>query len=294
MAHQMLKPYNLLLYPLAIIAAFFVGASYAGIVEAGKNQGLAGGAIVLGYGVIASVIGFVIALIVANKVNRKTTIWINIILALSIVGFYIYFHLKFLERKKAREEQAAGLYFKKPLTVAVHENKPFYFYGNLNLEKSLLEHLPTDSITFKRLENGGFDIATAPPWLVPAHLKLDYDILYFKVMSVTEEFVELEVNTQTKQTAFANKRSGKLMYWPTFLFSINSVEFLNHETQKVYVKPIDHASTVIQSYSFMRPLKIKQHWMYVLLKNDDFNTVGKGWIKWNDNGKLLISYSLLS
>jgi len=40
---------------------------------------------------------------------------------------------------------------------------------------------------------------------VPEFLKLDYDILYFKVVSVAKEFVEVEVNKQNKQTAFAEK-----------------------------------------------------------------------------------------
>jgi len=34
--------------------------------------------------------------------------------------------------------------------------------------------------------------------------------------------------------------------------------------------------------------------MFVKLMNDDFEAVGEGWIKWRDNEKLLISYSLLN
>ena len=84
------------------------------------------------------------------------------------------------------------------------------------------------------------------------------------------------------------------MYWPEFLLQVNSVEFINAEEQLIFVKPLDHAGKVIQSYSFMKPLKIKQDWMYVLLLNTNFEATGKGWIKWNSDGKLLIKYSLLS
>ncbi|WP_188315202.1 hypothetical protein [Maribacter arenosus] len=102
MAHRMLKLYSLLLYPLTLIAFFFVGISYAGLVEAGKNQGLAGGAIVFGYGIMAAVIGLVIALFVAYKTNRKTIFWLNIILTVGIVVFYVFYHIKFLERQKVK------------------------------------------------------------------------------------------------------------------------------------------------------------------------------------------------
>ena len=98
----MLKLYSLLLYPLTLIAFFFVGISYAGLVEAGKNQGLAGGAIVFGYGIMAAVIGLVIALFVAYRTNRKTIFWLNIILTVGIVVFYVFYHIKFLERQKVK------------------------------------------------------------------------------------------------------------------------------------------------------------------------------------------------
>ncbi len=323
MAHRMLKPYSFLLYLLAFITFFFVGLSYAGIVEAGKNQGLAGGAIVVGYGVISAVIGLIIALFVSYKASRKFIFSLNVILALCIVGFYAYFHIRFLETQKDKEQENQEIQQPKqptapataPMAILVSndaefqaqpsfglgmfspnisELKPLYFYGNLNLEKSIMEHVPTDSITFKQTEYSGFDIATAPPYLVPEHLKLDYDILYFKAISVTDDFIEIEVNKLNNQTAFVSKYSGVLKYWPEFLLSINSVELLDPTTQAIYVKPLDHAGTLNHSYSFMRPLKIKQDWMYVLLLHNDLKPVGKGWIKWHEDGKLLITYSLFS
>lgn len=322
MAHQMVKPYSLLFYLLGIIASFFIGLTYAGITDAGKNQGLAGGAIVLGYGVIAAGIGLIIALFVAYKANRKIIFRLNIILALCIAGFYAYYHIKFLEKQKEQDKQNMEQPKKEtaPSTVTeptamlfnseskmqessmglgmfspnMFNSETLYFYGNLNLEKSLIEHVPTDSITFKKSEYGSFDIATAPPWFVPDHLKLDYDILYFKVVSVTKDFLEVVVNTSSHQTAFVYKGSGVLKFWPEFLLSINSVEFINKDSQKVYVKPLDHAGTVNTSYGFMKPLRVQQNWMYVLLLNDGFEVTGKGWIKWQGNNQLLITYNLLS
>ena len=52
---------------------------------------LAAGAIVLGYGVIGSFIGLCGALIVANKANKKTIYTLNIVLAVFIVLFWLYF-----------------------------------------------------------------------------------------------------------------------------------------------------------------------------------------------------------
>lgn len=312
----MLKPYSFLLYFLALIAFFFLGIIYAGLINAGKGQMLAGGAIVLGYGVIGAFIGFIISLFAAKKLNRKTIIRVNIILALSIIGFYGYFHLKYLEKQKAKEHEKQE--FNKSITIApdatnetamlylsenrnietsslgmytpnLSEEKPLYFYSNPNLEKSLNEHLAADSITFEKSQYGYFDIATAPPWLVPDHLKLDYDLLYFRIESLTEEFIEIRVNTVSNKTAFVSRYSGRILLWPEFLLQVNSVEFLDPVNQNIYIKPFQHASTVTANYSFMKPIRIKHSWMEVNLLNDNFETVEKGWIKWIENDTLLIA-----
>jgi hypothetical protein len=179
-------------------------------------------------------------------------------------------------------------------TPNFYENKVLYFYGNLTQGKSVQEHMPTDSIMFKQLEYGGFDIATAPPWLVPDHLKLDYDMLYFKVKSISHDFIEVIVNTTNNQAAFVDRYSGKMQYWPEFLLGVHSVEFPEPSKHKIFVKPLDYAGTVTTPYSFMRPVKIQNEWMYVELQNNGFKEVAKGWIRWQKDGKLLIIYNLLS
>jgi len=327
MAHHMLKPRSLLFYLLSLIFSFFVGLIIAGILEAGKGQMLAGGAIVLGYGVVAAIIGLIFAFFITGRASRKFVVTGNIVLVISIIAIWGYFYIRHQNKQNAKEKEnieqpkkqtspgintlqsskaiamlaedhlnpqankAMGLGMFSP---NLFEMQVLYFYGNLNLEKSVLEHWPTDSITFKQSQYGGFDIVTAPPYLLPDHLKMDYDMLYFRVVSVTEDFIEVIVNTTTEQTAFVDRRFGTLYYWPEFLLRVNSVEFIYDDGQEVLVKPLDHAGTVQAAYSFMRPVRIKQDWIFVHLLNQDFKKVGKGWIKWYSDEKLLIKYSLLS
>ncbi|PNQ75293.1 hypothetical protein C1T31_03940 [Hanstruepera neustonica] len=319
---SLFKPYSLLLYLLVVIAFFFLGVIYAGVTDAAKDQVLAGGAIVLGYGIISSFFALLLAFFLAYQSSRNTILTINKVLGVIVVLSLGYFIWKFYTKtQQERETQQQNTPTKPTATEAklmtmlldthkksqkktimgfgmfspnMFENKALYFYGNLNLEKSLMEHIPTDSITFKKSEYGSFNIATAPPWLVPDHLKLDYDMLYFKVVSVSEDFLEVIVNTSTLQTAYIDKQSGVFKYWPEFLLSVNSVEFIGQNSQKVHVKPLDGAGFVNTNHSFMKPLKVKQSWMYVLLLNNEFETTGKGWIKWKENNQLLITYNLLS
>ncbi|MGI9544326.1 MAG: hypothetical protein ACR2MX_13785 [Cyclobacteriaceae bacterium] len=175
-----------------------------------------------------------------------------------------------------------------------YDNPTLYFYGNPNFEKSIQEHSPTDSIVFKRLEQGGFDILYAPPWLAPDHLKLDYDMLYFRMQSIGRDFVEVTVNTQTQQSAYVSRYAGKIAYWPDFLLLVNSVELVSTSKQKVHVKPLSYAGEVTISFEFMSPVLVKDDWMRVNLMDDNFKKVGQGWVQWKKDNKLLISYSLLS
>lgn len=327
MAHKMVKPRSFLLYILAIISFFFIGITYADIIEAGKNQGLAGGAIVFGYGIISALFSFIISLILAYKLNRKAIISINKILGLVIIVIISYYAWNYYTAIKPNLDEQRQETPKKPkqkttpntnpsgaaepiamlykseipnppglgmFSPNLYQNKNLFFYGNVNLEKSQMDHIPYDSISFKRIENEGIDIASAPSWFAPQHLKLDYGILYFKAISVTEDFVEIETNSFTNKTAYVLKSSGELIYWPEFLLRINSVESINSETHKVYAKPLDYAGEVAISYSFMKPIKIQQNWMHVHLLDDNIEKVGQGWIKWKENGDLLIKYSLLS
>ena len=108
MAHQMFKPYSWLLYLLAVLASFFAGLSYVGFIDAGKGQGLAAAAIVLGYGVIAAIFGLIAALFVAWQTQRRTILRLNIILALCIAVFAGHFYMTYLERQKAKAESLDG------------------------------------------------------------------------------------------------------------------------------------------------------------------------------------------
>ncbi|MCB0456512.1 MAG: hypothetical protein R2776_04310 [Flavobacteriaceae bacterium] len=326
-----LKPASLLFNFLSLILFFIVGLYVAGVMEAGKNQGLAGGAIVLGWGVLFAGIAFILSFFVTRYVAHKKIVWLNIIFGALI---FIIYGVKFFEfqQKKSETYKNQEQLEKKPTAPAIdaeptamlyeedtllyltntiqqgqstsmgmgffspnfYENPVLYFYGNPNLEKGIQEHMPYDSITFKRNKYNSFNIATAPPWLVPEHLKLDYDMLYFKIESITEDFAEVVVNTSNGQTSYINKRSGKIIYWPEFLLSVNSVEFYPNSKEKVRERSFETASIVQTSYQFMKPIKIKGDWAQVVLLDSNFQKIGDGWIQWKKGNKLLITYNLLS
>lgn len=324
---KLLKPASLLFNLLSLLVFFLVGVYIAGWIGAGKNQGLAAGAIVLGWGVLFAGLAFVVSFFLTyHLVHKKIVIGNWVFLGCLLLGYGIT-HYRYQQRQEIREEES-GPYRDKPtvpiqkpdqqgmltslvsgmsrtqnqnadagmgfFSPNIFDNPTLYFYSRPNLEKSILEHAPYDSVTFIKNEYNQFEIATAPPWLVPEILKMDYDILYFKIKSVTEEFVEVVVNAQTGQTAYVSKLAGKVMYWPEFLLRVNSVEFLPGVDARIRARPLPTAGIIQTSYEFLRPIRIEDDWAEVFLMNGDFKKVGTGWIQWKRNDELLIRHNLFS
>lgn len=315
-----------------LLVCFIAGLVVAGILGVGKNQGLAGGAIVVGYGILFGGLGFIASFFIAFAVPIKTIIkinWVLLIILITTVGIIYYkfsIHDK-LQKEENNSSPTTPTPKSEPIAMAIlyenkflmpfenksknvnndmnmgffapnyYENPVLYFYGNINFEKSLMDHTAYDSITFKRNKYNQFEIATAPPWLVPKHEKLDYGMLYFSLVSISEDFVEVIINETNGKTSYLNKRAGNVIYWSDFLLSMHSIEFLREvsgKQEKIRVRPFEASGEVNIPHQFMRALQIKGEWIQVLLLDTNFNSVGKGWIQWKRNGKLLIKYNLLS
>lgn len=79
---------------LATLNFFVLGLFFAKWIEAGKNQGLAGGAIVMGYGVLFAAIGLVLALAIGYRLNKKVLRYLNLAFALVFLSFIAFFSLQ--------------------------------------------------------------------------------------------------------------------------------------------------------------------------------------------------------
>lgn len=90
---RFINPANLLFYLLVIIDFFFLGIAYAVITEAGKNQGLAGGAIVFMYGVYAAFFAWLVSIVTVYMASPKIIVLLNKILGgltLALVLLLVY------------------------------------------------------------------------------------------------------------------------------------------------------------------------------------------------------------
>ena len=98
---------NILFYLLFFLTGFFLGILVANIVDAGKGQMLAGGAIVLGYGVVGAVLGLAVSIILSAiyKVKPSVKILLNKILAVILLCLWIFFYVKHQKREAEKKDR---------------------------------------------------------------------------------------------------------------------------------------------------------------------------------------------
>ena len=78
---------------------------FAKWIGAAENQGLAAGAIVLGYGLIFSAVAFVLSLIIGIRVTSKTLIRLNLVLLITLLSSVMYVRKMQRDKEAQREEK---------------------------------------------------------------------------------------------------------------------------------------------------------------------------------------------
>ena len=73
------RPDRLLFCFLFILNSFLLDMFYAGVTDAGHDQGLAGGAIVIDYGVNFFLVALIISLVVVLKVSHEKIVAMKIL-----------------------------------------------------------------------------------------------------------------------------------------------------------------------------------------------------------------------
>ncbi len=189
--------------------------------------------------------------------------------------------------------------YKLPLGIGIAAphmipGRPFYFYSAPDFDAVPLPSNAIDSITFVK---GKYciDIATAPPWLAPEYIKLDYDIFLFRVVTYSQNWIEVIVNTTTGQTSWVDGQAIAYREWGTFLTGIVAVEVIDIEKNPIRLKPLDHSSILAQvPGAQLRPIAVQGDWLLVSSVGLADRIVPTGWIRWRRGGQLMITYSMLS
>lgn len=168
-----------------------------------------------------------------------------------------------------------------------------YFYGVPSHGVSLDDVAPFDSLLIGE-SRYGLDVTYAPPWFVPEGLKMDYEILLLRAMTVTRDWIEVVVNRTNGMTRWVRRDQVSFQEWSDFLLSVYSVELMNPKRNPLRSGPSEKTAIIKTNTRILYPLAVRGFWLRVSTTEPFDRVLRSGWIRWTDGKHLLISFSLLS
>ncbi len=168
-----------------------------------------------------------------------------------------------------------------------------HFFRPPGLGEAPGDYPSSDTVTFGTGQPS-VDILTAPPWLVPEHLKMDYELLQFRVLTLTRDWMEVIGNTRTGEAAWIDRASARFSAWPEFLLGVHSVEALDSDANPVRARPLDGAPILSSARAALPPLAVQGDWLKVATHALADRMPPDGWIRWRRADRLLIRYNPFS
>ena len=84
-------------------------------------------------------------------------------------------------------------------TVSPRPGDVLCFYAMPGIDESPGDRPPVATVTFGPGQPS-VEIAEAPPWPVPEHLKMDYEPFHLRVVTLSREWLEVVGNSRTGET----------------------------------------------------------------------------------------------
>ena len=159
----------------------------------------------------------------------------------------------------SHEPGAMGLGMVSPALVP----RTLYFYARPDLLAVTGFPEPVDSVVFVQ---GKYhvEIASAPQWFMPVHMKLDYDLLLLRAITVSQNWIEVEVNTMDGRTAWLHNLDLQFLNWEEFILGAVAVEVLNAGKNPIRMEPRTEASVLADVPNRnLRPVAIQGDWLLV-------------------------------
>lgn len=313
----------------ALVLGLFAGA-FIGRFSVSKADGMAGAAIVAFYGLFGGVIIAIAAILLARRMERRGLLRaLTVIGPLAVIllagATWRFMKIKaesdrrweieqerykqlkptapnapvmFASMHSVIENVATTEEVRDPalglgMAAPIMELGVFHFYNTPAMDQLPGTFQPTDSLVFEKGEHFT-NIISAPPWFVPAHLKLDYDLLLLKVITLSRNWMEVEVNSIDGTTRWVDRNELTFVTWPEFISTVNTVEIIDTETNPVRLKPLDHAAILAEgANALLVPLAVRGDWLMVSTDGLADRIVPTGWIRWRDGERLLVRYNLL-
>ncbi len=298
------------------VVGFLLGG-LLGSTQVAPHSGLAGAGTVAFFALLGAAIGLVGGGVIAIKAKPKTSRLFALLgLCLALIA---WFSLRGVKRAKDQEKEQStstiqpalpkNLAAANPLMVRdttlqlpnrekdLEDLRGLGFADvriNLGVNRLLLypnheKQLPFDSLVLE-----GDQVLYAPPYLLPYYMKLDYQQLTLRLLAVSRDRLEVELNAAQQRRGWVDREQVDFAYWPDFLLQTFSVEPLKIKTNPLRIKPLEQASTfqLPQGKYLLHPVAVNNEWIAVRLQTETGEALVEdlAWLRWRKGKALLVSW----
>jgi len=139
-------------------------------------------------------------------------------------------------------------------------------------------------------------------WFKPEQLFFEYDIFLMRVDTVAGNWYKVQVNSTSGATLWIRADTAKkFINWKTFLLKEISAVDKGDFNLDIKTTPSDKATTIkkIETTDCFQVLDVKGDWIKVKTNkemecSESKKPVASGWIRWRQNNRLTVNYSLTS
>ncbi len=281
-----------------------------------EDAGLVGGAMVMGYAATGFLIALILGIVLWRFFSEVQLKVINSVLGVFCIGFIAWMAYRAISIRSAESTRYTPPVRQDSLpdpatTVPPVEPKAETFEAvsigigmarpvDMQAGKVILlynrptESHPVDSLIF---ENGPYHLLVkAATSLTPEVMKLDHQLIFFLVKDKKDDFLEIEVDKKEQRTLWVHTQAMDLLTWPHFLATVHSVEPMDWNSNPVRGAPKEEAAVLpgIGRGHILQAKAVSGDWLSVSVMDQEYRSVGKGWVRWRKEGELVVRYNLLS
>ncbi len=193
-------------------------------------------------------------------------------------------------RALARSELPLGLGI---ASVAPMPGGVLQFYNPPRASQAADDAVPTESVRFAA-GLPAVDIAEAPPWFEPEYVKMDYELLHLRVLTLTPDWVEVIGNSRTGQTRWVRRADVRFASWPEHYLGVAAVRIFDPKSNPVRERPLDDAPVLATTGESLPPRAVRGDWLQVSIPHLADGIPREGWVRWRRGDRLLLGYEPLS